>query len=86
MQSKAKEDLHETWMAETRDNAEKAFDHFLEKYEAKYPAACQCLKQDRDVSWSFTISRPSTANIFVQRKRSNGVNLRKMVCFSVIAR
>jgi transposase-like protein len=53
VQPKAKEDIHEIWMAETRENAEKAFDRFLEKYEAKYPAACQCLKQDRDVLLAF---------------------------------
>jgi transposase-like protein len=40
-------------MADTRENAEKAFDRFLEKYAAKYPAACQCLKQDRDVLLAF---------------------------------
>ena len=40
-------------MAATREDAEKAFDHFLKKYEAKYPAACECLKKDRDVLLTF---------------------------------
>ena len=40
-------------MAQTRQQAEKAFDNFLEKYEAKYPAACACLKKDRDVMLTF---------------------------------
>ena len=53
IQPKAKSDLHEIWMAATREDAEKAFDHFLEKYEAKYPAACECLKKDRDVLLTF---------------------------------
>ena len=53
VQSKAKADLHEIWQAETRESANKAFDHFLEKYGAKYSAACECLKKDRDVLLSF---------------------------------
>jgi len=50
---KAKTDIHEIWQAETRDVANQAFDHFLEKYAAKYPAACECLKKDRDVLLTF---------------------------------
>ena len=53
VQPKAKADLHEIWMASTREDAETAFDHFLEKYGAKYPAACECLKKDRDVLLTF---------------------------------
>ena len=51
--AKAKADIHQIWMAETREEADKAFDHFLEKYSAKYPEACECLKQDRDVLLAF---------------------------------
>jgi putative transposase len=53
VQPKAKADIHEIWQAPTRADAETAFDHFLEKFEAKYPAACECLKKDRDVLLSF---------------------------------
>lgn len=53
VQPKAKGDIHEIWQAETRKEADKAFDHFLEKYEAKYPKACECLKKDRDVLLTF---------------------------------
>lgn len=53
VQPKAKGDLHEIWQAETRVDALKAFDHFLEKYRAKYPAACDCLAKDRDVLLTF---------------------------------
>jgi putative transposase len=53
VQPKAKADLHEIWQAETQANAEKAFEGFLEKYEAKYPQACECLKKDRDVLLTF---------------------------------
>jgi len=53
VQPKAKADIHEIWQAETREAANQAFDHFLEKYGAKYPAACECLKKDRDVLLTF---------------------------------
>jgi putative transposase len=53
VQAKAKADLHEIWQAETRHGANQAFDHFLEKYRAKYDAACDCLAKDRDVLLTF---------------------------------
>ncbi len=53
VQPKAKGDLHEIWQAETKTDAEQAFDHFLEKYGSKYPKACECLKKDRDVLLTF---------------------------------
>ena len=53
VQPKAKGDLHEIWQAETRETATKAFDHFLEKYAAKYAQACECLKKDRDELLAF---------------------------------
>lgn len=53
VQPKAKADLHEIWQAETRECAHKAFDRFLEKYQAKYQAACECLRKDRDVLLTF---------------------------------
>ena len=53
VQPRAKEALHEIWQAETREAANKAFDAFLEKYQAKFSAACECLKKDRDVLLTF---------------------------------
>ena len=53
VQPRAKTDIHEIWMAETRADAAAAFDTFLEKYQAKYPAACECLAKDRDVLLAF---------------------------------
>ena len=53
VQSKAKSDIHEISMAATREDANHAFDTFLEKYAAKYPEACECLKKDRDVLLTF---------------------------------
>jgi len=53
VQPKAKGDLHEIWQAETKADALAAFGHFLEKYDAKYPKACTCLRKDRDVLLTF---------------------------------
>ncbi len=52
-QPKAKGMLHEIWMAETKADAETAFDRFLEMYEAKYPKATTCLGKDRDALLTF---------------------------------
>lgn len=53
VQPKAKADLHEIWMAETKEDAAKAFDAFQEKYGSKYDAACEILRKDRDVMLTF---------------------------------
>lgn len=53
LQSQAKEKLHQIWMAETRDEAGRAFDLFIETYRAKYPKATECLTKDRDVLLAF---------------------------------
>lgn len=46
VQLKARSDLHDIRQAETREDANKAFDHFLEKYKAKYPKCCETLNKD----------------------------------------
>jgi transposase-like protein len=53
VQSKAKTALQNIWMAETRKDAEAAFDRFIELYEAKYDKAVTCLRKDRDVLLAF---------------------------------
>jgi putative transposase len=53
IQPRAKEMLHAIWMAATREDAIKAFAAFLETYGAKYPKACECLKNDRDELLAF---------------------------------
>ena len=53
VQVKAKEMLHAIWMAPTRAEGHKAFDAFGGMFEAKYPAAVECLKKDRDVLLAF---------------------------------
>jgi putative transposase len=53
LQPEAKEKLHQIWMAETRADAEQAFDLFLTTYQAKYPKATECLAKDRRVLLTF---------------------------------
>ena len=53
LQPEAKEKLHQIWMAETRADAEQAFDLFLATYQAKYPKATECLAKDRTVLLTF---------------------------------
>jgi len=52
-QGKAKQALHEIWKAETKEQAESAFDLFIETYEAKYPKATLCLQKDREELMAF---------------------------------
>jgi len=52
-QKQAKQRIHEIWMAEGREEAEKAFDLFVDSYQAKYPKAADCLAKDRDVLLTF---------------------------------
>ncbi len=53
VQGKAKAMLHEIWQAETRAEADKAFDLFVSTFEAKYPKATACLAKDREVLLRF---------------------------------
>lgn len=47
-QPKAKQALHEIWQADTKEEAERAFDLFIRTYEPKYPKATLCLQKDRE--------------------------------------
>jgi putative transposase len=47
-QAKAKQSLHAIWQAETKADAETAFDLFITTYEAKYPKATLCLQKNHD--------------------------------------
>jgi transposase-like protein len=52
-QGKAKKMLHDIYLAETKDTAEKAFDEFLVQYRVKLPKAVECLEKDRAVLLAF---------------------------------
>jgi transposase-like protein len=53
LQPRAKEMIHEIWMADTREAAQAAFDAFLATYGAKYSKACECLAKDREELLAF---------------------------------
>ena len=53
IQPKVKQSLHDIWMADTKDAAEKAFDNALECYDTKYPKAMECLRKDREELLAF---------------------------------
>jgi transposase-like protein len=48
VQPKVKAALHDIWMAETQDDAHKALDRALVRFESKYPGAMERLRKDRD--------------------------------------
>ena len=53
LHAKAKRALQDIWMAETKKDAEAAFDAFAETYGAKYDKAVECLTKDRDALLTF---------------------------------
>ena len=53
LQPKAKSMIHEMYMAETKENALKAYDHFVKTFEAKYPKAVKTLIKDKDNMFNF---------------------------------
>ena len=53
IQSKAKSMIHDMYMADTEENAWKAYKHFLDAYEDKYPKAVECLKKDKEDLFTF---------------------------------
>jgi putative transposase len=50
---KAKRALQAIWMAETKTDADAAFDAFIESYEVKYDKAAECLEKDREALLAF---------------------------------
>jgi len=53
VQSKAKAMIHDMYMAETKKDALKTYKEFLILYDAKFPKACACLREDKDVLFTF---------------------------------
>jgi len=52
-QPKAKDRLHQIWMASSKEEAFKALKHFVEIYEAKFPKAAHCLIKDKETLMAF---------------------------------
>jgi len=53
VQPKAKEKIHDMYMAPTKEQAFVAFNSFLSLYSTKFPKACECLIKDKDVLFTF---------------------------------
>lgn len=53
VQGKAKQHIHDMYLAETKKDALKAFDSFEMLYKDKFPKAFTCLEKDKDVLFSF---------------------------------
>jgi transposase-like protein len=53
MQPQAKRNIHEIYMADTRENAYAAFDSFVALYGAKYPKAVECLLKSKEEGLAF---------------------------------
>src|SRR5204862_3429025 len=53
VQGTAKGQIHEMYLSPTRAKAQRAYEQFLKDYSVKYPKACDCLKKDKDVLFTF---------------------------------
>ncbi len=53
LQPEAKRALWEIYRADTKTDANQAFNRFIKTYQAKYPEATDCLAKDRDVLLAF---------------------------------
>lgn len=53
VQPKAKKRIHDIYMADTKENAIKAYNLFIKSYEVKYPKATDCLLKDRESMLAF---------------------------------
>jgi transposase-like protein len=53
LQGRAKEMLHDIYLAPAQQDALKAYERFLTNYQLKYPKACECLQKDKDTLFSF---------------------------------
>ena len=53
VQARAKVHICNMYMAPTREEAFRAYDHFVSQYQAKYERACECLKKDKESLFEF---------------------------------
>lgn len=53
MHGKAKQALHDIYLAESRQAAEQGLDRFVALYQAKFPKAVECLSKDRESLLAF---------------------------------
>ena len=53
VQPKAKQKIHDIYLAPTREQALVAYNSFFSLYGKKFPEACECLTKDKDVLFTF---------------------------------
>jgi putative transposase len=53
LQGRAKEMLHDMYLAPARQEALAAYARFLSNYQLKYPKACDCLEKDKELLFTF---------------------------------
>jgi len=53
IQSSAKRHIHDIYMAPTKQQGLRAYEEFIDKYDDRYPKACECLRKDKDQLFSF---------------------------------
>jgi transposase-like protein len=53
VQPRAKTLIHDIYLADTEENAHRAFNHFCESYRDKYPKAVETLEKDREEPTAF---------------------------------
>jgi putative transposase len=53
VQGKAKQLIHEMYLAPTRKGALAAYDQFISSYQTKFPKASECLEKDKEVLFTF---------------------------------
>lgn len=53
IQGRAKVQIRNMYMAPTKEEAIKAYDHFLSQYAVKYERACECLRKDKESLFAF---------------------------------
>ena len=58
VQGKAKQLIHEMYLAPTRKAALAAYDQFISSYQIKFPKACECCTKIKKCCLPFTIFRP----------------------------
>jgi len=53
VQGRAKQLIHEMYLAPTRKAALAAYDQFISSYQVKFPKACECLQKDKAALFTF---------------------------------
>jgi transposase-like protein len=53
IQAAMKKNIHDMYMAATKEDALKAYDHFISAYGDKFPKAAECLIKDKDKLFTF---------------------------------